>query len=184
MTCVVGMVYKNTVYIGADSCGCNAAQYQKQARKDPKVFKVGEFIIGFTSSFRMGQLLQYSFKPPKQKTNQNIHQYMVTNFIDELRKVLKDGGYARISDSRESGGEFLVGYRGKLFSIDNDFQVGELLEKIDSVGCGDSYALGSMFSTKKSNYTPEQRIKLALEAAEHYSAYVMKPFTILKLENK
>ena len=55
MTCIVGLIHEDKVYIGADSAG--AANGNITIRKDKKVFKVGEFIFGCTSSFRMIQLI-------------------------------------------------------------------------------------------------------------------------------
>jgi hypothetical protein len=55
MTCIVGIVENGKVYMGGDAAGVNG--YSVRVRKDPKLFKVGEFLFGYTSSFRMGQLL-------------------------------------------------------------------------------------------------------------------------------
>ena len=67
MTCIVGYLDKKTkkVTIGGDSAG--VAGLDITIRKDEKVFKVDNFIIGCTSSFRMIQLLRFSFKPPEIK---------------------------------------------------------------------------------------------------------------------
>lgn len=51
MTAIVGLVEKGNVYIGGDSAG--VAGLSISIRGDEKVFKVGPFIMGFTSSFRM-----------------------------------------------------------------------------------------------------------------------------------
>jgi len=60
MTCIVGLIDKESkkIYMGGDSAG--VANYSLSVRKDPKVFKRYGFIFGFTSSFRMGQLLMCS----------------------------------------------------------------------------------------------------------------------------
>ena len=60
MTCIVGMLNKGKVIIGADSAGVSGLDVQ--IRKDPKVFITGEFVIGCTTSFRMIELLQFSLK--------------------------------------------------------------------------------------------------------------------------
>ena len=63
MTCIVGLVHADGVTIGADSAGCDGA-WGIVTRADTKLFHNGPFLFGFTSSFRMGQLLRYAFKPP------------------------------------------------------------------------------------------------------------------------
>lgn len=168
--------------MGADSAGTNV-NFKQRTRLDKKVFINGEFIIGFTSSFRMGQLLKYKLNPPKyiSEIHGDIFKYMCTHFIDSLRQCLKEGGYAQIDKGEESGGCFLVGFRGRLFEIESDFQVGENADKYSAVGCGEEYALGTLYSLKDKKMTAAEQIKSALACAEYFSAGVRGPFNILKL---
>ena len=107
MTCIVGLVHEGVVYIGGDSAGVGGMSLT--VRADEKVFQNGEFLMGFTTSFRMGQLLRYSLKPPRRHPDDDIHQYMVVDFINAVRECLKSGGYASKKNDVESGGTFLVG---------------------------------------------------------------------------
>lgn len=177
MTCVAGLVSNGIVYIGADSAGLSGLHLK--IRADKKVFKNHEFIMGFTTSFRMGQILQYSYTPPARGKKIEITKYMATTFIDSVRNILKSGGFAKKEAEVESGGIFLVGYQGHLFEIDSDYQIAESIDGFTSVGCGADIALGSLFSTI--DQPPESRILMALQAAEHFSAGVRGPFTILNI---
>lgn len=176
MTCIVGFIDKKNknVIIGADSAG--VAGLDITIRKDKKVFKVGDFIIGCTSSFRMIQLLQFSFTPPRVH-DKDVYEYMCTDFINTVRDSFKNGGYLqKWSDGDEKGGTFLVGYKDRLFKISNDFQVGESLRGYESCGCGESYALGSIFSSEKTD--PKSIVLEALKTAENFSGGVQSPFNI------
>ena len=178
MTCIVGYLDKKTkkVTIGGDSAG--VAGLDITIRKDEKVFKVGDFIIGCTSSFRMIQLLRFSFKPPEIKSK-NIYEYMCTDFINAVRECFKNGGYLqKYSDGDEKGGTFLVAYKNRLFRIENDFQVAESLNGIDAVGCGADYALGSLHILSRQNLTPKEKVLKSLKTASFFSAGVSKPFVI------
>lgn len=175
MTCIVGIVEQKKVFIGADSAG--VAGMAVTSRKDSKVFKVGDFVIGCTSSFRMIQLLRFSLTPPKRHQDQDVYEYMCTVFIDAIRSCFKDGGYAELHDSAEQGGTFLVGYAGRLFRIDSDYQVGESHDDFQSVGCGEPYALGAL-SIMDKTLTAQYRVKKALEVAAYHSAGVRSPFVI------
>ncbi len=180
MTCIVGYVDKetNSTFLGGDSAGVN--ELSISIRKDPKVFKNGEFIIGCTTSFRMIQLLRYAFTPPKNTLNKDIYEYMCTDFVNEIREVFKSGGFLqKFSDGDEKGGTFLVAYRNRLFRIENDFAVGENVIGIDAVGCGDNYAMASLFTIKDEPITGYEKINKSLEAAEFFSAGVARPFIIL-----
>jgi ATP-dependent protease HslVU (ClpYQ) peptidase subunit len=178
MTCVVGLVDKGDVYIGGDSAGI--AGLSLSVRADEKVFGNGPFIMGFTSSFRMGQLLRYKFSPPAQTVHQNDMEYMVTSFIDACRTCFSQNGFG--DKDATVGGSFLVGYKGQLYTIEGDYQVGKLHAPFDAVGCGSDLALGALYATE--GQQPEKRINLALQAASTFSAGVAPPFVILRLENE
>ena len=57
MTCIIGLAENDRVYIGADSA--SAEGWTVRATGLSKVFRAGEFVIGYTDSFRMGQILEY-----------------------------------------------------------------------------------------------------------------------------
>lgn len=184
MTCIVGLAKDGKVYLGGDSAG--VAGLDLTVRKDKKVFKNGEFVMGFTSSFRMGQILQYDFEPPsidefeangKPRTDDVKMEYMVRKFVPALRQCFKEHGYTKIDSNRESGGTFLVGFRGRLFAIQSDFQVAESVGDYQAVGCGEAYALGSLFT--KNEDEPQARLETALKAAELFSGGVTAPFNFV-----
>ena len=170
MTCIVGMTHKGKVYIGADSLGSNG--FTQSIRKESKVFKNGEFLIGCTSSFRMIDLLKWKFNPPTVKDD-NLHKFMVTEFVDSVRKLFVDNGYCITTGDWESGC-FLVGVNGKLFSIEGDFQV--YGQEYYSVGSGSYHAMGSMYTSKRNS--PIKDIEKALETAEHFVTSVKRPFVV------
>lgn len=175
MTCIVGLVEKGIVYMGGDSAGVDGSRMALAIREDRKVFKNGDFVMGFTSSFRMGQLLAFNLSLPKPREGDDLLGFMVRDFVAAVRQVLKDGGFAKNNSGAESGGEFLVGFRGRLFTIFDDFQVAESVRPYAACGCGDLIALGSLFSTPNLS-PPRERVEEALLAAETFSAGVRGPF--------
>lgn len=178
MTCIAGVKHGETVYIGADSAG--VAGYSISIRADQKVFVRGAMLFGAAGSFRMMQLLRYRLEIPAHAKGVSDHEYMVTDFIDAVRKCLKAGGARGEKDAVEhQDGCFLVGYRGRIYQIEGDFQVGYREEDFDSIGCGQDVALGSLHSSKGKH--PKDRIKAALTAAARFSAGVRPPFRILKI---
>lgn len=186
MTCIVGYIEKETetVHIAGDSAG--VAGLSIEVRSDPKVFTVGPFIMGFTSSFRMGQILMSSkFNPPAQNKSQDDYDYMITSFIDEVRRCFKKCGFLQTAKhGDDQGGTFLVGYKGQLYTIESDFQVGIPTNGYTSVGCGDDLAKGAMhalIALNKEDITSEEMMTLALQAASHYSGGVLPPFNFVKM---
>ena len=176
MTCIVGMIDRksNKVIIGGDSL--SSTNIFISSRKDAKVFKKGSFVIGCTSSFRMIQLLRFSLVLPE-INGKDIYEYMCTDFIDAVRECFSKGGFLQKEQTGEEiGGQFLVGYEDRLFIIDNDFQVGETYDEFNSVGCGSDFALGCIYLLRDKNIPIENKIRQALEAAEHFSPFVKQPF--------
>lgn len=180
MTCIVGLVDNGTVYIGGDSAG--SSNWQLIIRKDAKVFRNGDFLIGACGSFRMIQLLRYAFKPPVYEkplfddSSEYLSCYMATSFIDGIRECLKSGGFAKKETEQESGGCFLVGFQGRLFCIQSDYQVEEALCGYNAIGDGDDIARGSLYATQE--LQPNGRVLTALQAAQYHCTSVSAPFTI------
>lgn len=182
-TCIVGVTDGTTVHLGGDSVAANAGAWSKEVVAEPKVFYCGrDMVVGYCGSFRMGQLLRHRFHPSKQRATQSEMEYMSTTFVDGLRRLFRDGGFATQFHGAEAGGQFIVGYRGQLFEVEEDYAVIQFLTGEATIGCGYQWAQGSLFSTRQSDMSPEDRVVLALEAASTYSAYVSGPYHVVKLE--
>lgn len=180
MTCIAGVVEGARVLIGGDS-GAIDGEYALTVRADQKVFRNGEFLFGFCGSWRMGQLLRYAFTPPKQPRRQDTYRYMVTTFVDAVRDCLKKGGHARKEHDEEAfAGLFMVGYRGRIFTIDSDYQVCESVDGFAAIGVGAPIACGALFANDGRMHA-KQRVRQALEAAERHSVGVRRPFFIQAL---
>jgi 20S proteasome alpha/beta subunit len=184
MTCIVAIAQNGTVYMGSDHAASDDKSGWILSRKEPKVFKVGQYGIAFTDSFRMGQILQYSWVPPKYaptKTNSGLDKFMRTKFIDSVKQSFKDNGYGTIGGSEEdTGGIFIVGVEGRIFTIDEDFHVGENVVNYMAEGSGGTFALGALHATKNQK-NPKMRLKAALEAASEFSMSVAPPFTYIQV---
>lgn len=175
MTCIVGIAQDGQTWIGGDSAGVDGLSLTR--RKDVKVFRNGPLVMGFTTSFRMGQLLAHKLAPPKRHADTDVYAFMVTDFIDAVRECLRSGGYAGRRNESETGGTFLVGYEGRLFKVEDEYQVGEAVGGYDACGCGQDLALGSLFTSAGGE--PEVRLRKALEAAAEFSAGVCAPFNFI-----
>lgn len=138
-------------------------------------------VIGYTTSFRMGQILEYELKLPEHPEDMNALKYMITKFVPEVKKIFAEHWKKPKDGEDGNGGEFLCGYKGRLFHLYSDLQVSERMQHYDSCGCGEGYALGSLFSSGKSKMQPLKRLELALQAAEEFSAGVGKPFHFISV---
>ena len=171
MTAVTALVDNGKIFMGADSAGVDAHSLELGVRKDEKVFYNGSMLIGCTTSFRMIGLLKYSFYPPGHPEGMPAEEYMNRYFVESVRKCFSDFGF--------TSGDFIVGYKGNIYGIWNDFQVAVPVDPYLAVGGGSDLCLGSMYSTI--GQPPETRIRTALEAAERFNAGVRAPFVIKSL---
>lgn len=181
MTCIVAIRDATGVTMGADSAGSDG--YRMIERTDSKVFTVGEFLIGFTTSFRMGQVLRYDWHPPSRQEGLSTDTYLVRDVIRSIRDALKSAGFAQTNAGEEQGGEFLLAYRGDLYFIGSDYQVGQHACGFASVGCGREVAMGAMQILQGSPFADlptHEKVRRALAAAETLSAGVRGPFTVLR----
>jgi len=185
MTCIVAIAQNGVVYMGSDHAASDDKTGWILSRKEPKCFKVGQYGIAFTDSFRMGQILQYSWTPPKYtptKTNSGLDKFMRTKFIDSVKQAFKDNGYGSIGSASEedTGGIFIVGVEGRIFTIDEDFHVGENVVNYMAEGSGGMIALGALYATKNQK-NPRLRLKSALEAATEFNMSVAAPYTYIQV---
>jgi ATP-dependent protease HslVU (ClpYQ) peptidase subunit len=184
MTCIVAIAQNGTVYMGSDHAASDDKSGWIISRKEPKVFKVGQYGIGFTDSFRMGQILQYNWTPPKYtptKTNSGLDKFMRTKFIDSIKDAFSQHGFGSHSPGQDAeGGIFIVGVEGRVFTVDEDFHVGEAVVNYMAEGSGAMFALGALYATKNQK-NPKMRMKVALEAATEFSMSVAPPFTYIQV---
>lgn len=141
-----------------------------------KVFRTQDFLIGYTSSFRMGQILEYHLEVPQQKEAGDL-RYLVSKFIPCVRACLKEYWFSTLGDKDDQGGTFLLGYRGHLYAVHADFQVNESSDGIDACGSGKGYALGAMRAL--GHLPPKERIRGALAISAYFSRVICAPFCIL-----
>ena len=184
MTCIVAIAQNGVVYMGADHAASDDKTGWILARKDPKVFKVGQYGIAFTDSFRMGQILQYNWTPPKYtptKTNSGLDKFMRTKFVESVKDAFRANGYgSQVSGQEDEGGIFLIGVEGRIFTMDEDFHIGENVVNYMAEGSGAMFALGALHATKNQK-NPKMRLKLALEAASDFCMSVSPPYTYIQV---
>lgn len=184
MTAIAALKSGSTIWMGGDSAG--VGYYDLEIRRDPKVFLRDNFLFGFCGSFRAGQIIHYEWEPPEHKPALSTEEFIYTEFLGSIRKVLKANGVCQISDSVEStDAAVAIGYRKRLFIMYGDFQISIPAESYVGLGCGGDLVRGSLYTTckLKLDLEPSEQIKLALQAAQAGSAGVRGPFRILKLES-
>lgn len=179
MTCIAA--YKDIngdIYIGGDSIG--VLDYTYLTVKEPKIFRRKNMVFGFTSSFRMGQILQYDFEIPPHHLDMKTNEYLINVFIPKLINKFEESKFSKIEDNQTIGGQFLIGYDKKIFLISPDFSVLEIQTNYNACGCGEDFAKAAFWMMEKKKIKPNDKVITALECAAEHSL-VKPPFHILKL---
>lgn len=178
MTCVVGIIEKGRVYIGADSCITDGAMQATVATPDSKVWKLGEFLFGGAGGFREVQVMRHKLAPPPLVEGQEPPQYLTAQFIDAMRATCEQSGVLSNEDGTDSmGAHFLVACRGELYEIGSDFCVSQAQQEFHAIGSGRCFALGALH-VLPSSMKPTTRIRKALETACLFDPYCAPPFSI------
>src|SRR5713226_3145682 len=107
MSCIVGIKDKERVILGGDSAITTSSTIQPD--QCPKIFSIqsqqgDEYLIGHAGSGRVGNVLRHIFIPPPFKVHADalsVEKYMVTHFVDALRKALKQAGFAQTEKDAE-----------------------------------------------------------------------------------
>jgi hypothetical protein len=177
MTCIVAVVdLDRNVVMGADSAAVDDTIATRHL--ESKIFKKGEFGIGYCHSFRMGQIIEFWFTPPPiPKNEDNLMRYMVMDFIPELKALLADNDYPN-HEYEKTEWSLIIAVRGNIFTIEYDWHVGYDSFPYASIGAGSSYALGAMFACNDKAY---ERAVCGLEAAEEFCPYVKGPFHFIEV---
>ena len=138
MTIIVGLVRDNEVYMGCDGAG-TGHNYTQSKIVEPKVFSNGETLMGMCGSFRLGQILQYVLKiPDRDPRNECDMSWLVNDYVDAVRNTLKNKGHIHEKDGEFNipNGDYLLGYKGSLYVVEDNFQILKIDEEYLTTGCG------------------------------------------------
>jgi ATP-dependent protease HslVU (ClpYQ) peptidase subunit len=170
-----------SVWMGADSVSVtpnNDARFGAA----PKIFQLGEFLIGSTGTVNCHQIVQYRTEFPLPPCDGDLLEYMVKFFVGSLRSAMKEhGGECKTTaETTEMDGRLLVGIRGQLFTVDGGYGVHVPRAPIAAIGCADQLAYAAMFTARKLVPTMHARavVQCGLEAAAEYDIMIRPPFHI------
>lgn len=185
MTCIVGLVEGKKVWLGGDRAATDGG-LNRTLLKEPKIFAKGDVGFGVCGSPKVMDALKHGIDLPVQAGDDD-RKFLVTELVPAMREGLVKLEAAAANTSPFGGGggiEFegamLVAYRGKLYTLESNFQLVEGDENFASVGSGSKLALGSFTATKKVR-NAKKRIMMALEASTK-NAGCAPPFDTLVIK--
>lgn len=177
MTAIVALEYKNHIYMGSDSAASNEIHIDKIDR--PKIIERKNILIGYSSSFRVGQVIENFFDFT---TIRKSEKYLYTRFIQELRYIFEENGVKDFQNGEVVSGnsDFLVAFNKKLYILQNDFSILRSNCGYAAIGSGAEVAYGALYATQEID-DPIKRVTIALEAADRWVPSVAPPFHIISI---
>lgn len=176
MTCIIAIEQNNQVFMGADRMGSNG--YSGEPVAFSKLFQNGIVTIGYSGSFRAGQILQYALEIPTKTLTDDIDKWVAIDLTQAIRTAYKENGWLEEKDGKAVGAPILIAVKGRCYQIQTDFSFIRSLTGEYATGSGMDYALGSLRSTR-GKIPPKKRIIEALETASEYVVSVQAPFDLL-----
>lgn len=182
MTCIIAIETSTAVHLGADrQSSLNGNGY---TRSTPKIFHVGELIIGACGPVRIGQLLA-TMDPPFHSLGWDIDRWIALDLVDAARTHFATHHYDRTVETRSwIDGAWIVAVRGRAYTIYSDWSWSRHKDGIHVIGSGTDIALGALHAADNlgavdftaGRLDPQQRITLALSAAAAHDTGVGGPF--------
>lgn len=178
MTCIVGIESNSGATLSADSS--SVGNHHTRRVNGSKVFSYDNgTICGYTTSFRMGQILEHHVVPPE--LDRNERDYVIEVLIPEVRRAMKDRGYSEVQNNEEKGGFFLLGIEDKIFKVQRDFSAIRYQEPYFAVGEGarEAYgAISAILNMDNGNIeSPKFVAEAAIKAAAKFNSGVKLPIT-------
>ena len=141
-----------------------------------KAFDNQGIIIAGAGQVRGINLLEHAFVSPT--VNMKFPDKYITNtFIPAMRKCFQDAGYEyrREDTSVENDNIWLVGVKGKIYRIDEDYSWERNDNGLYVAGSGERFALGALEAMKayraKNITEAKMYLKKAIQIAAKYDAF-------------
>ena len=170
MSCLIAYKSGNKVYLGADGA---ATEEDGDIRpiKTKKIFRVGDYLIGYAGSIRSGQIVQ-TIDPPES----------IEELVEAIRTKMEEFGCLAVTDASTSLTQscFIIIYKDNIYELLSDFQLNEVDGNFTTIGCGAPYAYGAMHVIQEEDSSPSQKIAKALKVVSNYHAAVRPPYMVEK----
>jgi ATP-dependent protease HslVU (ClpYQ) peptidase subunit len=178
MTCCVVYKEDNKIYLAGDKQGSNGNT--KRRYKHPKVFKNGKFHFGYTTSFRLGQLLEHHWEAPEKRPSQTEDTYIFVSVLNSIKRLFKEDDFDKDGNC---GGTFIMVYNNRMFVIYSDYQFVEI-DDFAAIGCGEDEAEAVLYTLDMidNNLNPEDKLKLAIEVSSFRKCGISSECDIIVVE--
>ena len=167
MSVLVAIKDKKRIVVGVDVRMSGGSSYVDSFNRRPKALHIDnkkDIIVGGVGNialvdFFKEMIIDYSKASDVYEIDRSL---IVRYIVPELLCYVKDYSLYDNSNKYFDGALFLA-IRDKAYTIQGNYTVEEI-DEYTAIGSGIDAAYGSLYTTKKFTLSPEQRIKIAIEA--------------------
>lgn len=187
MTIIIGLEDKETgsVWMGGDSA-VTTWPNSVDVLREGKIFNIADIMLfGSAGTLRNAQIIKHSLMFRHQFSEESDMDYLVNGVAESIREILREKGASRIEANIESNvNSWLLGYRGKIYEIDDSYAVVNSARGLTAIGSGRDYAMASMLALKEYEPDPRKRILKTLKLVAELDSYVKPKFHVMELKNE
>ena len=167
-TCIIMIREGKKIYLGSDMNVCRGATVVNTSF--PKIMDVGPLTIAVCGTVRLLQLCQFGLDPTSYiGLDEDKVLPQLSEDLFELWSARKN------TDEDNIYGSVLVINNRKPYEISvPDLSYIPIDTKYYAMGSGEDVALGSLYETNQFDMEPEERIKSAITAANHFDHRIGK----------
>lgn len=183
MTCIIGMVVNDVVYLAGDSAAVDD-NHQLDIVTTTKVLFNGPLMIGWCGSYRMANLVHHSLRVPRQRFGESVDKFITKRVASAIRTTMIDGGIVNDENGGELPGGMILGYKGHIYRLGEEFSVVESTRGFDSVGAGCHFALGAISMVWPITKNVEARMTEIMRVVSKLCFSVAPPFRIIRSDSQ
>lgn len=186
MTAIIGVEDRGIAYVGADSSSVVGDQAVLVMRS-PKVFRNGEYVIGFSYTFRFGNILQYLWSPPTpperiEQSPELFERFMVRELGPSIRAAVDEGHSLIEKEGGYEVGLAIIGVRGRIWHYERDQGILCYADGVATTGSGYNLLTASYRTIQivKPKMPTQDKVLTALHVtADSMAGGVRGPFRVL-----
>ena len=194
MTVVAGIASAGGIILGADSfasgsdvgftlAGPKVVELMVHAPAPGAIVKrTLKLLIGASGAPRIASTLKHLVTPPVYDDPSEDPERYVLRLIDVIRDVARARGLIMVRDGQEKlDGRLLIGFKGRLFVVSDDYDLLEPKNGMAAIGCADSVTLAAMLAFHRSGAHHDRYdvLQCALEVAAELDIHVRGPFAFV-----
>ncbi len=155
---------KGEAWLAADSLVTNG--HTVESTRSGKLFRAGPFVVGCAGDVAWHNLLRYKVDWPT-KTPKSVARWLSVELQEALPRKHADGAS-------------LVAVDGHLYYLDSQGAFFSPIDRYMAIGSGGEAALAALAVLDEIAMAPRDRLKLVLSKCEKHTAYVRRPWLIMR----